>query len=421
MGDITKSPAYYQLAWTASSSTYGRAQRSLGRHFVKQREYENAALAYKLALQRGRLDHATWFALGCVQLELQDWKAAAESFNRCVTIDDNDAEGWSNFAVALLRLPPVGEEPQPTSTAVSSTSTSQASTPEDGDGDEEGCVAPVSAIPDAYKNKRAALRALRRAATLKRDDARIWDNYLTVAASIPPSQGTPWADIVQAMGRIVDLRGQKEGEGCVDLKILNVLVEFVKGEFEYPMTVAGVDEDEENDEYGHHEIEKIEEEPEVGPTEDNPDAPMPEPSSKKPTKLPYLPRALLALVDKQITPLATSSVPLIELLAEVASWRRRPAEALSLYEKAWRAATNAEGAYQNEKGWKGVVKSTEVLVAKYKELGDMERERTGGKVEGNWRFKARTAVRGVLGRGKETWEGTQEFGKLQEVMDGLKG
>ncbi|RMD41778.1 hypothetical protein DV735_g3353, partial [Chaetothyriales sp. CBS 134920] len=389
LGDITSVPAYYQLAWTASGKKYGRAQRSLGRYFATQRKFEDAQAAYKLVLERGRLDRGTWFALGCVQLQLSDWKGAAESFKRCISIDDQDAEAWSNLAIALLRLPVEDEsEDGPpshvSSTAVSSTASSIIGSP----GKDEEHEGALSSVVDLYKNKRAALRALRRAATLKHDDPRIWDNYLTVAASIPPSQGTPWSEIVQALSMVVQLRGSKEGESCIDVKILGVVVEHVTEELCYPS--ESLDDDE-----------------------------VVEADDKQAAKLPYTARALTTLVDKQIAPLATSSVPLIRLLARVATWRRRPADALGLYEKAWRAVTNKPGVYETEAGWKDVVAGTELLVAKYRELGDLERERTGGKVEANWRFKARTALRGVAGRGKETWEDTQEYSRLQDALAAL--
>ncbi|RMZ84938.1 hypothetical protein DV738_g334, partial [Chaetothyriales sp. CBS 135597] len=400
LGDITSAPTYYQLAWTASGKKYGRAQRSLGRHFAKQRKFEDAQVAYKLALERGRLDRGTWFALGCVQLQLSDWKGAADSFKRCISIDDQDAEAWSNLAIALLRLPVEdetedGPPSQVSSTAVSSTASSIIGSPGKDEGENRGAL---SSRVDQYKNKKAALRALRRAATLKHDDPRIWDNYLTVAASIPPSQGTPWSEIIQALSMVVQLRGQKEGESCVDLKILGVVVEYITEDVPYPTGSSDDDDGEAVEAEGKEESSL---------------------ADKSATKLPYTARALTTLIDKQITPLATSSVPLINLLARVATWRRRPADALGLYEKAWRAVTNKPGVYDSAAGWKDVVASTELLVAKYRELGELERERTGGKVEANWQFKARTALRGVAGRGKENWEDTPEYSRLQDTLAAL--
>lgn len=40
-----------------------------------------------------------------MQLELEDFKDAVESFTRTVQLEADDAEAWSNLAAALLRLP----------------------------------------------------------------------------------------------------------------------------------------------------------------------------------------------------------------------------------------------------------------------------------------------------------------------------
>ena len=444
LGDIVSSPIYYSLAWQVSNQTYSRAQRSLGRHFVKTRDYSAAAEAYKLALERSRLDHATWFALGCVQLEIMEWENAAQSFTRCVLLDDGDAEGWSNFAVALLRLPVTEEQ-------LIEEAEDQAVTDETPSGSPGAEIAKATiSRGDPYKHKHEALRALRRAATLKRDDPRIWDNYLTVAASIPPSSGTPWSDIIQAMQRVVELRGQKGGESSIDLRILEVLVNYITGEYEFPTGdiessevlsgEATMEEPRSPEEVAEQEAAKqIEGDDDVGPT-DHPHssttAPVPDlstvPEGDGIEPFPSLPaepkrlhphiRFFLALIDKHIAPLATSSPALYRLLARVAVWRHRPREALEYHEKAWRATTGKPDAYATEQNWKDVVASTKELAEKYEELGEMERERTGGIVEKGWRFKARSAVRGVVGRGREAgWEGSEGMGGLLDLMEGLKG
>lgn len=450
LGDITSSPLYYDLSWQVSDQTYSRAQRSLGRHYVKTRSYPAAAEAYELALKRGRLDHATWFALGCVQLELEEWEAAAESFTRCVVLEDSDAEGWSNLALALLRLPLPEEGDAPGATDEAVTDETPSGSP--------GAAAnsTTMSLPDPYKHTRDALRALRRATTLKRDDARIWDNYLTVAASIPPSSGTPWTEIIQAMQRVVELRGKREGERSVDLRILEVLVNYVTGEFYFPTgEIEAITEIAEeagiNDPALPNEVEAQGEagdteemEEDVGPTDPPqpqrqhsistppapefstvPDGDRPEPFPSlpsEPKRLHYHIRSFLSVIDRHIAPLATSSPHLYGLLARVALWRHRPREALEDYEKSWRATTSKPDAYASEQNWKDVVASTKSLLEKYEELGEMERERTGGPVEKGWRFKARSAVRGVVGRGKEAgFEGSEGMGTLFDLMEGLKG
>lgn len=375
LADITTTPSYYTLAWEVSSRRYARAQRSLGRYLVKQRSYPAAIQAYSLALSVSRLDLPTWFALGCTQLELEDYAGAVESFTRCVQLEDKDAEAWSNLAVALLRLP-APESTTPPTSGVSA--------------DEEINHSVFQPVIDPYKHIQEALRALRRAANLKREDARIWDNYLTVAASIPPSAGTPWNEIMQAMQRVIELRGKKEGENCIDLSILPVVVDYITTEFEFPLSHDQAD------------------------VKDKADGEASRP------RLPFLVRALLHLVDTHIIPLATSSVPLYTLLARVSLFRQRPAESLQFHEKAWRAVTSSPGVYEAENGWKEVVTRTKQLVNAYRDLGEKERERTGGMVEKGWKFKSRSAVRSVLGKGRGTWEETEGWKELEACMEDLK-
>jgi len=57
-------------------------------------------------------------------------------------------------------------------------------------------------------------------------------------------------------------------------------------------------------------------------------------------------------------------------------------------------------------------------------LGERTRESgmgAGELVAKDWKFKARSAVRSVLARAKEGWEGDEGFESLQEKMQDLKG
>jgi len=76
-----------------------------------------------------------------------------------------------------------------------------------------------------------------------------------------------------------------------------------------------------------------------------------------------------------------------------------------------------------KEGWEKLVQATVDLVDAYENFGPQTRE--GGVDDGvvakDWRFKARSAVRGVMGRGKDGWDGTEEWARLVEVLDGLKG
>jgi len=405
LGDLTGQLEYYDQAWTVSGNRYARAQRSLARYFAKRREFQSARDAYLLALGVSRIDRQSWFALGCTQLELEDYLGAVESFTRCVQLEDDDAQAWSNLAISLLKLP------QPTATPAPSTVL-----PDEETGGDNGVP---ESVPDPYQHVREALRALRRAATLKRDDARIWDNYLTVAASLPPHAGTPWAEIVQAMGRVIELRSKKEGEGAVDLAIFKVLVDYITSTFAYPTTYDEAESEETTDVGGNTAAASTDANNDTDATT----AAATETGTER-SKLPHIARAFLSLVDTQVAPLATSSSTLYELLSDTSLWRRRPAQALLYSEKAWRAfltqvSTVEEFDNVSEKQWDSVVDKTIWLMRKYHDLGPTERERTGGQVEPKWRFKAKSAGRRVLGRGK-AWEGGAAWERLEKEIDDLK-
>jgi tetratricopeptide (TPR) repeat protein len=407
LADITSSsPRYYDLSWTVSGKRYARAQRSLGRHYTRVKDFRAAEEAYTLALQISRLDRQSRFALGCVQLELEEWMGAVESFTRCVQMDDGDAEAWSNLAVALLRLPaPVEAAETEVETETEEEGESAIDDTEDSDATE---TTETTKKPDPHANTYAALRALRRAATLKRDDARIWDNYLTVAARIPPSAGTPWAEILQALSRIIELRGKKEGEGCVDVSVLGMLVEFFTKGFEYP---SSTNEEKDTENKGTDDTTT------TTTTTDGEE-------EKEPRRLPHLLSTFFTLIDTQILPLATSNPRLYTLLSRVSTFRRRPALALTQAETSWRLTLTSISLAEEfdnlpEERWDEVVDKTVWMMGLYKELGPLERERTGGPVEEKWRFKSRSAGRRVLGRAKG-WAGSPGYLKLKDAIDELK-
>lgn len=350
LGDIDQDLSMYEKAWEVSGKRYARAQRSLGQRHFARKEYDKAAEAYSLSLKINGLNHPAWFALGCACLELQRFKDAVEAFSRCVQLDDQDAEAWSNLAAALLHLRP------------------KTSTNEDGETSE----ARVTNHP-----RTDALKAFKRAAALKHENYRIWSNLLAVAGSTnPPS----WNDIVSAQRRICELRGETDGEKCVDPELLELLVRYIV------QSDDGFD------------ISK-----------------------------PGLPRLVNELVEKHIKPLITVSPSLWTTLATLYMHTNRPSSALECHEKAWRAVTSQPNwETKTEKEWDAVAQQTVDLVDAYETLGP--RERTEGLAAGSgelvakdWKFKARSAVRSVMGKGKEMWEDSAGWDKLKNRLDELKG
>lgn len=226
---------------------------------------------------------------------------------------------------------------------------------------------PPAAQPDD-RSKRAALTALRRATAVNHDAWRIWENLLIVAASIiPPS----YNDVAIALARIIELRGAAAGESCIDVDILARLVRHVVVAAPYDPAAPG------------------------------------------------LQHMVVDLVTRRVIPLVTKDARLWRVVATLARWRGRPREALDAEEKAWRAVGVSGVDTAGE--WEALVEATEELVGAYESLGEMQREGLGeGVVAKDWRFKARSCVRGVMGRGKECWEESEGWRKMQEALDGLK-
>ncbi|KAI9875851.1 MAG: hypothetical protein M1830_007906 [Pleopsidium flavum] len=372
LGDIDKDPSRYERGWEVSKQRYARAQRSLGRYYYSAKEYRKADDAYAKSLRINQLNHPTWFALGCVRLELEDWKGAVDAFSRTVQLDGQDAETWSNLAAALLRLPP--------------TSTSTPSGPETDDDESEASPTPQTNNSDPQRHRLDALVALKRAASLSHNSFRIWSNLLTVATSLHPP---PYTDIVIAQKRLIELRGKIEGEACVDADVLEGLVG----------RVMALDQDngvhKEGDERG---------------------------------KRKGLERMVNELLEKDILPLITGSRRLWRIMAKWELWRNKPTRALEANEKAWRAVLSQPGwEVEGQKRWGEVVDATTELVDAYESLG--ERKRTEGLGAGEkgavvcpgWRFKARSAIRGVMGRAKASYEGSEGWETLKQRLQELKG
>ncbi|MCJ1378623.1 hypothetical protein MMC17_001722 [Xylographa soralifera] len=383
LGDLEKSPTFYERAWTVSGDRYARAQRSLGKHYLRNQELFNADEAYSKSLKINPQNQSTWFALGCVRLELKDWKGAVEAFSRAVQIEEGDAETWSNLAAALLRLPADQEVDVKSAENISGVGEMHRVHPQ--------------------KNAKEAFVALKRAAALKRESYRIWQNLLNVSATLSPP---PYADIIIAQERLIALRGTVEGEGCVDIEVMEGLLAHVIASAP-PRSFA-----------------RPENAIETSPAE----------QQRKKFGLEHM---FIDLVQKHITPLITHSRRLWQLVAKLSLHLNRPSSALEAYEKAWRATQNNPGwesgaesagdskGEMSEQAWDSVVDATIELVDAYESLG--EKERTEGLAAGtgefvckDWKFKSRSAIRGVMGKSKERWEDSSGWEKLKEHLASLR-
>ncbi|KAI4238065.1 MAG: hypothetical protein LQ349_001380 [Xanthoria aureola] len=397
LGDLEESPSMYEKAWEVSNRRYARAQRSLGKHYYSQGDLQKADDAYAKSLQVNALNHSTWFSLGCVRLQTESWAGAVDAFGRAIQIEDNDAESWSNMAAALIQLPAEANINGADVNAEASTDDQAL----DND-DDDGSNYPKA---DPQKHIRSAFTALKRAAALKRESHRIWQNLLNVAVKLSPP---PYSDIIIAQTRLIDLRGALDGENCIDIEVMEGLLAHLIAISPSPGPSATTIDNE-------HDKKKL--------------------SNTGSSSSSHAPRTgfsnmLLTLIHTKITPLITTSRRLHLLVAKLSIHLQRPAAALAAYEKAWRCTLNAPG-WENDAGagaeaqWRDVVDATVELVDAYESLGERVREEGsegGGEVvEKGWRFKGRSAVRGVMGRGKEVWGGSEGFEMLKGRLEELKG
>ncbi|KAI9730216.1 MAG: hypothetical protein M1834_005980 [Cirrosporium novae-zelandiae] len=380
LGDLDHEPSLYERAWEVSNNHYARAQRSVGRHYVTTKQYAKAAEAYRRSLKINRLNASTWFAVGCVYLQLEDWPSAVESFTQSVQIQDDDAEAWSNLAAALLRLPEDfrGTEVLPAPPPL-----------QDEEVEEEKI--PDSQTKTKHSNKHSALHALNQASRLAPQNPRITSNLLTVAASVSPPD---IATIIVAQSRLIQLSLQgssksttsgSSAEKQIDILILSLVTRTIISQKPY----------------------------------------SPESANRGITRM------FLRLMDKDVIPVITHSAELWRLVARIQLWRNRPFASLSANENAWRAALAPSGGSNWEDNivdgddgrvFEEVARETEELCDAYESLGERQREgmNDGTLVCKEWRFKSRSAVRGVMGRGRERWEGSPAWERLAERLEGLK-
>jgi hypothetical protein len=70
---------------------------------------------------------------------------------------------------------------------------------------------------------------------------------------------------------------------------------------------------------------------------------------------------------------------------------------------------------EDKEAWGEVVERTDDLVSMLENYGP-EVPAVGTR----WKSKAKSAVRSVMGKAKGVWEGSEEWEKLQGLLDGLK-
>jgi tetratricopeptide (TPR) repeat protein len=318
LGDVEENPEYWEKAWDVSGGRYARAKRALGSYYFHLKEHDKARDAFKLSLKINPLNHVAWFTYGCASLESMEYKEACEAFSRCVLLDPQDSESWSNLATGLLKL----------------------------------------------DRKRDAWQALKQATAGNYENWKIWQNYMFVSIDVGE-----FPEAVRSLKRVIDVLGEKNGESCLDVEVVEIMVQRAL-------------QDDPAEERG------------VG-------------------------KQVLELFLKNIVPLITTSPQLWNSAAKLYLWRGSYSNALDASVKAFRTYLNHPGLETDTKVWEAGVEEAERLVDAYRNLGERP-GRMGGMVCKDWKYQARSALRGLKGRGKVRHEGTAGWEKIEELLVELK-
>ncbi|KAJ9137560.1 TPR-like protein [Pleurostoma richardsiae] len=408
LGDVESDPSHYERAWELSNHRYARAQKSLAEHYLQHRDWQKARLAYQKAVAVNRLNPELWGRLGDINLRLGAFEDAAEAFGRSIAsagdvLGGEDARTWSNLGSALWSL--YCEAVDELKSKKEEASLESAGRDQDSDDNDE--LEELAPAADTTPKKRdpatlltQALAAYKRGASIAQDNWRIWENVITLASRVRPPAV---AEMVQALQQTIRIRSS---EDALDDDVLRVLLnEAVLSKPKKTSPDGIVD--------GSQSA--------MGPYE------PPRGTAEK---------AVVDLLERDIAPLITVRSELWELIGRERVWRRDYAGAVDAAEKAWRAATGGAaaggllpsagggGAGPDEQGrnwledkeaWKTVVRRTDELVSVLENYGP-EVEEIGTR----WKGKARSAIRSVMGKGKESWEGTEEWELLKELLEELR-
>ncbi|KAI1321744.1 hypothetical protein EDD11_000020 [Mortierella claussenii] len=179
IGDLDEDPEKYREAWEVSGHRFARAQRSLGAYLFKRQEFESAKECYQRALKINPLFDNSWFILGCIGMQLEDFDVAIEAFTKVVSIDQSNGEAWNNLAAIHMRR----------------------------------------------NNNLDAQHALRQALKEKRESWKIWSNYMYCSLDVGD-----FTEAIRAMGMVVELRYKQkkeetENDEIVDIVILDRIVQ----------------------------------------------------------------------------------------------------------------------------------------------------------------------------------------------------
>ncbi|KAJ3948704.1 hypothetical protein N0V92_013075, partial [Colletotrichum tropicale] len=217
LGDLENDPAHWERAWEVSKHRFARAQKSLGEHWLQQKDWTKALEAYQAATRCNRLSPELWGRLGDISLRMGNFADAAEAYGRAIgaageVVGGEDARTWSNLGSSLwsmyletvedLKKKMLDEKKKA-----------------DADDDEETEVEHAQGdVKDPATLLSQALAAYKRGAQIAQENWRIWDNVLTLASRMRPPAVL---DMVLALRAIMRIR---KTEDALDDDVLRALL-----------------------------------------------------------------------------------------------------------------------------------------------------------------------------------------------------
>lgn len=216
-----------------------------------------------------------------------------------------------------------------------------------------------------------AFRALKQGLKFSYENWRMWNNYMIVSMDVGEL-----SEACRALGRVVEERSSKDGANCVDVDVLDRLVNAV--------TRASAKADEESDN-----------------------------TASNPNEGRGLLRRVTDLFERTILP-RVSSPRIFRARARLLTWQGRLEEALNTYLEAYR------------NGVASTIEKGETDVGRWRE-GASEVEETvdvlrnfGPKVEGfKWKLQARSIVRTFMARTKD-FEDEPEWARLTDLQEEMR-
>lgn len=214
----------------------------------------------------------------------------------------------------------------------------------------------------------AAFNALKKALRSASDNKRSWkiyENYLLVAMKLHE-----WNDVLIATRELIGLKG--DGERSIDIPVIEKLIEILVGS-EYP---------------------------------------------KDDGRLSHYQSSCIDLVCNVLPTVITTDSRCWRMVARVELWRKKPWAALECHEKAFRAVSSRPELATDETIWNEAVDSCSDLAAAYESLGELPGKYGAEDVVcKDWKYKARSSVRSLMSKGKDSWEDSEGWYKLVDLKE----